>query len=205
RADQFGQPRFDVHVDVFELCREPERAGLDLCQDRVQPVSDFFLIGRRNDARLRQHLAVGDRAANILRVELPVEADRRVDRFHDRGRTRGKTSAPHLVAGLVLAHRYNPFCGVTLRMAKDKKFFPAPRLVLVALVAGVLAGAVAVYVTESGSGNNPAGSEVAAGESPDDIACAPKAERAKTIAAAATGQVAALLPADPPQSLKGLA
>src|SRR6185437_6881281 len=68
-----------------------------------------------------------------------------------------------------------------------------------------LAGAVAVYVTESGSGNNPAGSEVAAGESPDDIACAPKAERAKTIAAAATGQVAALLPADPPQSLKGLA
>lgn len=90
-------------------------------------------------------------------------------------------------------------------MAQDKKFFPAPRLILAALVAGVLAGAVAVYVTESGSGNNPAGSEVAAGESPEDIACAPKAGHAKTIAAAATGQVAALLPADPPQSLKSLA
>jgi thiol-disulfide isomerase/thioredoxin len=89
-------------------------------------------------------------------------------------------------------------------MAKDKKFFPAPRLVLVALVAGVLAGAVAVYVKESGSGNT-AGAQLAAGESQDDIACAAKADRAKTIAAAATGQVAALLPADPPQSLKGLA
>lgn len=91
-------------------------------------------------------------------------------------------------------------------MADGKKLFPAPRLILAALAAGVLAGAVAVYVTESGSGNNPTANQVtAAGESPDDIACAAKAERAKTVAAAATGEVAALLPADPPQSLKGLA
>ncbi|TIO74549.1 MAG: TlpA family protein disulfide reductase, partial [Mesorhizobium sp.] len=39
-------------------------------------------------------------------------------------------------------------------MADGNKFFPAPRLILAALVAGVLAGAVAVYVSESGSGNN---------------------------------------------------
>jgi thiol-disulfide isomerase/thioredoxin len=89
-------------------------------------------------------------------------------------------------------------------MAKDRKLFPAPRLVLAALLAGILAGAVAVYVKESGSGNNPV-AQVAAGESQDDIACAPKAERAKAITAAATGEVAALLPADPPQSLKRLA
>ncbi|MCV3207629.1 TlpA family protein disulfide reductase [Mesorhizobium sp. YC-39] len=89
-------------------------------------------------------------------------------------------------------------------MADGNKFFPAPRLILAALVAGVLAGAVAVYVSESGSGNN-APAEVAAGGSKDDIACAAKADRAKKVAAAATGQVAALLPADPPQSLKSLA
>ncbi|RWO60890.1 TlpA disulfide reductase family protein [Mesorhizobium sp.] len=89
-------------------------------------------------------------------------------------------------------------------MADGNRFFPAPRLILAALVAGVLAGAVAVYVSESGSGNN-APAQVAVGDSKDDVACAAKADRAKTVAAAATGQVAALLPADPPQSLKGLA
>jgi thiol-disulfide isomerase/thioredoxin len=89
-------------------------------------------------------------------------------------------------------------------MTNGKKLFPAPRLIVAALIAGVVAGAVAVYVKESGSGNM-AGAQVAVGESQDDIACAAKAERAKTIGAAATGQVAALLPADPPQSLKSLA
>jgi thiol-disulfide isomerase/thioredoxin len=89
-------------------------------------------------------------------------------------------------------------------MADGNRFFPAPRLILAALVAGVLAGAVAVYVSGSGSGNN-APAEVAAGIGKDDVACAAKADRAKKVAAQATGQVAALLPADPPQSLKSLA
>lgn len=89
-------------------------------------------------------------------------------------------------------------------MADGSRFFPAPRLILAALVAGVLAGAVAVYVSESGSGNN-APEKVAAAAGKDDAACAAKAGRAKTIGAKAVGQVAALQPADPPQSLKGLA
>ncbi|RUU44212.1 TlpA family protein disulfide reductase [Mesorhizobium sp. M6A.T.Ce.TU.002.03.1.1] len=89
-------------------------------------------------------------------------------------------------------------------MADGNRFFPAPRLILAALVAGVLVGAVAVYVSESGSGNN-APAQVAVGDRKDDAACTAKADRAKTVAAAATGQVAALLPADPPQSLKSLA
>lgn len=89
-------------------------------------------------------------------------------------------------------------------MADGNRFFPAPRLILAALVAGALAGAVAVYVSESRSGNN-AEHQVAVGDSKDDVACAAKGERAKKVAAAATGEVAALLPADPPQSLKSLA
>ena len=89
-------------------------------------------------------------------------------------------------------------------MADGNRLFPAPRLILAALAAGVLAGAVAVYVSESRSGNN-APAQVAVGASKDDVACAAKAERAKKVAAQATGQVAALLPADPPQSLKSLA
>ncbi|TIP44697.1 MAG: TlpA family protein disulfide reductase, partial [Mesorhizobium sp.] len=90
-------------------------------------------------------------------------------------------------------------------MADGSRFFPAPRLILAALVAGVLAGAVAVYVSESGSGNNAPPEKVAAATGKDDTACAAKADRAKAIAAKAVGQVAALQPADPPQSLKALA
>lgn len=89
-------------------------------------------------------------------------------------------------------------------MADGNRFFPAPRLILAALVAGVLAGAVAVYVSESRSGNN-AERQAAIDDSKDDVACAAKGDRAKKVAAAATGEVAALLPADPPQSLKRLA
>lgn len=91
-------------------------------------------------------------------------------------------------------------------MADGKRFFfPATRLILAALLAGVLAGAVAVYVSESRSGNNAAPQAAAAGDSKDDVACAAKAGRAKAVAAKAVGQVAALQPADPPQSLKSLA
>ncbi|ADV10720.1 thiol:disulfide interchange protein TlpA [Mesorhizobium ciceri] len=89
-------------------------------------------------------------------------------------------------------------------MADGSRFFPAPRLILAALVAGALAGAVAVYVSESRSGNN-APAQAAVGERKDDVACAAKSDRAKKVAASATGEVAALLPADPPQSLKSLA
>jgi thiol-disulfide isomerase/thioredoxin len=78
------------------------------------------------------------------------------------------------------------------------------RLVGIALVAGALAGAVAVYVRENHLGNAPP-PPAAVADSKDDVACAAKAGTAKKIAAAATGQVAALLPADPPQSLKTLA
>jgi thiol-disulfide isomerase/thioredoxin len=89
-------------------------------------------------------------------------------------------------------------------MADGNRFLPATRLILAALVAGVLAGAVAVYVSESRSGNNGP-EQVAVGDSKDDVACAAKSDRAKKVASAATGQVAALMPADPPQSLKTLA
>jgi thiol-disulfide isomerase/thioredoxin len=92
---------------------------------------------------------------------------------------------------------------------KQRRLIPAWRAILLAMVAGALAGAVAVYVRGAVSGNTPA--EIAAAPpqadmpaSPADAACAAKAERAKTVAAAATGQVAAMLPADPPQSLAAL-
>lgn len=81
-------------------------------------------------------------------------------------------------------------------MADGKRLFPAPRVIALAALAGVVAGAVAVYVTGGPSGNNL---------SPEAAACAAKSGRAKDVAAAAAGQVAAMLPADPPVPLTDLA
>lgn len=88
-------------------------------------------------------------------------------------------------------------------MADGKKLFPTMRLILAALLAGAAAGALAVYVSGGLEGNNTAaGTAAVAG---DERVCAAKTERAKAVAAAATGHVAAMLPADPPQSMAGLA
>jgi thiol-disulfide isomerase/thioredoxin len=91
-------------------------------------------------------------------------------------------------------------------MAEEKKsMFPALRLILLALVAGALAGAVAVYVTSRPAGNNQAEAPAASVSEADVAACTAKADKAKALAASATGDVAAMLAADPPQSLKALA
>ena len=92
-------------------------------------------------------------------------------------------------------------------MADGKKsLFPAGRLILLAVVAGALAGAVAVYVSERPRLATTRPKHAAAQVDDADVAaCAAKADSAKTVAASATGEVAAMLPADPPQSLKSLA
>jgi thiol-disulfide isomerase/thioredoxin len=87
-------------------------------------------------------------------------------------------------------------------MANGGLNLPAGRLIAMAAVAGVLAGGLAVYVSGDGTGNKP--EEIAAG-SPAPDQCAAKAERAKAVAAKAAGDVAAMLPGDPPQSLAFLA
>jgi len=92
-------------------------------------------------------------------------------------------------------------------MADRKKLIPVSRLLAVAALAGALAGAVAVYVSVTLSGNNaqPSAAGAVVNADANSKLCAAKADRAKTVAAAATGEVAAMLPADPPQSLKTLA
>jgi thiol-disulfide isomerase/thioredoxin len=87
--------------------------------------------------------------------------------------------------------------------------FPTARLIAIAAVAGVIAGGIAVYVSGGLEGNGAAGpAAVAAAPQADEAgvkACAAKTEKAKAVAEAATGEVAAMLPADPPRSLGDLA
>jgi thiol-disulfide isomerase/thioredoxin len=93
-------------------------------------------------------------------------------------------------------------------MADKRSGFAGLRPVILALVAGLAAGAVAVYVTGGPSGNIPGAAPVAAtppqGAEADIAACAAKTERANALAASAKGEVAAMLPANPPQSLASL-
>ena len=83
--------------------------------------------------------------------------------------------------------------------------FPPGAPILIAAVAGALAGAVAVYVRVGLSGNTLPERPPAVVDDADIAACAAKADLARRTADAATGAVAAMLPADPPQSLKSLA
>jgi len=80
---------------------------------------------------------------------------------------------------------------------------PAWSLIALALVAGFAAGGLAVYVKARLAGNN--GAEVA--EAPGveaDAQCTLATERGKAVTAQATGEVAAMMAADTPQSLAGL-
>lgn len=84
-------------------------------------------------------------------------------------------------------------------MANGRFHLPASRLIALAIVAGMVAGALGVYVMGGVSGNNEP-EAVAEG----DAACAAKVDLAKAAGEAARGEVAAMLAADPPQSLAGL-
>ncbi len=82
------------------------------------------------------------------------------------------------------------------------RWFPAWRWVALAVMAGALAGAIAVYVSGGSPGNTAALG--LGGYADADDSCPEKAGRARTIATAATGDVAALAAADPPRSLAAL-
>ncbi|MDE1156902.1 MAG: TlpA disulfide reductase family protein [Neorhizobium sp.] len=80
---------------------------------------------------------------------------------------------------------------------------PSVRLILIAAVAGVLAGAVAVYVRNVGSGNGEAaaGVSVAAATAGSDARCEGAAEKVASVSAFAKGQVAAMTKAYPPRMI----
>ncbi|MBO3762388.1 TlpA disulfide reductase family protein [Ciceribacter sp. L1K22] len=83
-------------------------------------------------------------------------------------------------------------------MTQKRPFgLPSARLVAIAAVAGILAGGVAVYVKQAGSGNAVA--------SADAAACAGSVERAQALSPAIRGEVAALVPVDEPRKIANLA
>lgn len=84
-------------------------------------------------------------------------------------------------------------------MANGKFHLPAGRLIALAVVAGMAAGALGVYVMGGPSGNNAPGVEAA------DAACAGREAALQAVDAAAQGEVAAMMAASPPRQLSDLA
>lgn len=84
-------------------------------------------------------------------------------------------------------------------MVWKKLNLPATRLILAAAVAGIAAGALAVYVTAQRDGN------IAAEAPGGHDQCSDKVGLAQAVGEAARGDVAAMLAADPPRSLADLA
>jgi thiol-disulfide isomerase/thioredoxin len=84
---------------------------------------------------------------------------------------------------------------------------PSVRLILIAAVAGVLAGAVAVYVRNMGSGNGDAGASVISaqatgtGGAPSAGKCEGAVDTVEKVASFAKGQVAAMTKAAPPRPI----
>jgi thiol-disulfide isomerase/thioredoxin len=76
---------------------------------------------------------------------------------------------------------------------------PSVRLIMIAAVAGILAGAVAVYVKGGLSGNGPDGAALVA-----DARCAGAALQARTVSELAKGQIAALVATPEPRPLQPL-
>jgi thiol-disulfide isomerase/thioredoxin len=85
---------------------------------------------------------------------------------------------------------------------KTRKPRSALRLVALAALLGVIAGAAAVYVRESGSGNAP---DAMTADAPADAGqCAGAAAKVAALTPLMKGQVAAMAPADTPRPLPGL-
>ncbi|MBW9087070.1 TlpA family protein disulfide reductase [Rhizobium wenxiniae] len=74
---------------------------------------------------------------------------------------------------------------------------PSARLIMIAAVAGITAGAVAVYVRSMGSGNGMDGLTTASSGQ-----CEGAAELAKSVSAFSKGEVAAMAAAQPPRPLQ---
>ena len=71
RADQFGEPALDVHMNVFERARVVERPRLDFAFDLGETARDGVGVGGLDDAGLGEHRDVGERAGDVLGRRAP--------------------------------------------------------------------------------------------------------------------------------------
>ncbi len=73
-AQAVDQRPLDVHVDVFELSAKLEVSLLNLVADLAECLHNLLALELGEQLHLGQHLSVGDRGADVLGKQPPVEA-----------------------------------------------------------------------------------------------------------------------------------
>ena len=74
-TDQFGEPRLDIEMNVFQLALEDEGSRGDFLLDRVQPAQDRLAVILGNDPFGRQHAAMGAASGQVFARQALVEID----------------------------------------------------------------------------------------------------------------------------------
>ena len=100
-ADHIGQPRLDIHVNIFEFGLEIEIPALNFVPDRGQTATNRSHVRAGQNARIAQHPGVRNRSGDILGIERLVKADGSVNSFHKRIGRCGEPSTPHPVGPAV--------------------------------------------------------------------------------------------------------
>src|SRR5207249_2747265 len=75
-ADDLGQAPFDGRVDVFVGGEESEPVGEELLADLREPAEYLVPLFRRDDVLAGEHLTMRLAAAQVVRPEAAIEADR---------------------------------------------------------------------------------------------------------------------------------
>ena len=97
RADDLGQPRLDVQMNVFQFALEDEVAVGDFLFDLVQALEDGLGVILGDDAFGGQHAHMRPRAGQVFARQPLVEIDGGGNLPHDRGGAGFEPPAPHFV------------------------------------------------------------------------------------------------------------
>ncbi len=97
-AQAVDQCPLDVHVDVFQLDAELEAALLNFLANVAQGLLNLLAFGGRDQPDFGQHLGVGDRAGDVVRIKAAVEAHAFGELLHARVGRRLEYAAPRLLS-----------------------------------------------------------------------------------------------------------
>ncbi len=106
-ADLVGEPRFNVHVHVFQGNGPLEFAGFDLFLDFRQAIDDGVALFLGEHAYLRQHGGVGLGAEDVLTVHASVKIHAGGEFLHELVGGFAEAAAPEFVL-LLVGHRTVP-------------------------------------------------------------------------------------------------
>ena len=97
RTGDLDQPTLNCQMNIFVGQIETEAAGFDLAFDLLQSLDDPIGVGIADQAGLRQHAPMGNRAPNVVPEQAAVKRQRSGERLH-LGQTGGFKSAADQIA-----------------------------------------------------------------------------------------------------------